>query len=114
MQNCTAVDETLIAIGLIVVVKVLMCVITLKLKNDDLQPYQITGPSATMLEGVGQTVLVLSGKGGVGKSTVTVQLASALRASGHSVGVLDIDLCGPSIPRMLGLEGRDVLTTPQG
>ncbi|KAK4320077.1 hypothetical protein Pmani_009043 [Petrolisthes manimaculis] len=72
------------------------------------------GPNATILEGVGQTVLVLSGKGGVGKSTVTVQLASALRAAGHSVGVLDIDLCGPSIPRMLGLEGRDVLTTPQG
>ncbi|KAK3892392.1 hypothetical protein Pcinc_003762 [Petrolisthes cinctipes] len=71
------------------------------------------GPNATILEGVGQTVLVLSGKGGVGKSTVTVQLASALRAAGHSVGVLDIDLCGPSIPRMLGLEGRDVLTTPQ-
>lgn len=67
-----------------------------------------------VLSGVGQTILVLSGKGGVGKSTATVQLAATLRAKGHRVGVLDIDLCGPSIPRMLGVEGQDVLTTPDG
>ena len=63
---------------------------------------------------MGNTILVLSGKGGVGKSTAAVQLATTLRAEGHRVGVLDIDLCGPSIPRMLGVEGRDVLTTPEG
>ncbi|MCL4118650.1 UNVERIFIED_CONTAM: hypothetical protein GTU68_048888 [Idotea baltica] len=66
------------------------------------------------LQGVGETILVLSGKGGVGKSTVSVQLATSLSALGHKVGILDIDLCGPSIPRMVGVEGQDVLTSPNG
>lgn len=53
-------------------------------------------------------VLVLSGKGGVGKSSVTLQLALALTTQGHNVGILDVDLTGPSIPRMLGLENAKV------
>ena len=53
-----------------------------------------------------RVLLIASGKGGVGKSTVTVNLAAALAASGHSVGVLDADIWGFSVPRMLGLEGR--------
>ncbi|XP_056593969.1 cytosolic Fe-S cluster assembly factor nubp2 [Triplophysa dalaica] len=53
------------------------------------------------LDQVKHVVLVLSGKGGVGKSTITTELALALRHSGHKVGILDVDLCGPSIPRML-------------
>ncbi|KAA0203584.1 hypothetical protein HAZT_HAZT010631 [Hyalella azteca] len=68
----------------------------------------------TVLNGVGETIVVLSGKGGVGKSTTTVQLAFTLRALGYKVGILDVDLCGPSIPRMLGVEDQDVLTTPNG
>ena len=56
-----------------------------------------------MLSGVKRVILVLSGKGGVGKSTVSVQLALVHQMMGLKVGVLDIDLCGPSIPRMLGL-----------
>lgn len=53
-------------------------------------------------------ILVLSGKGGVGKSTFSAQLSFALAAKNYEVGLLDIDICGPSIPKMLGLEGQDI------
>ncbi|MCD6288806.1 MAG: P-loop NTPase [Candidatus Hydrogenedentes bacterium] len=49
-------------------------------------------------------VLVLSGKGGVGKSTVAVNLATALSLAGNRVGLLDVDIHGPSVPKLLGLE----------
>lgn len=54
------------------------------------------------VDGVGEVILVASGKGGVGKSTVTVNLACTLRRMGLNVGVLDADLYGPSVSRMLG------------
>lgn len=57
-------------------------------------------------------VLVLSGKGGVGKSTFSAQLAFALAKRGKQVGLLDVDICGPSIPRMLGLLGHEVRRFP--
>lgn len=56
-------------------------------------------------------LLVLSGKGGVGKSTVAVNLAVSLSLSGRRVGLLDIDIHGPSVPRMVGLNGRQVRST---
>ncbi|HUU43246.1 MAG TPA: iron-sulfur cluster carrier protein MrpORP, partial [Planctomycetota bacterium] len=57
---------------------------------------------------IGRKVLVLSGKGGVGKSTVAANLAVALALAGRRVGLLDVDLHGPSIPKLLGLENERV------
>ena len=67
-----------------------------------------------LLSGVKRTILVLSGKGGVGKSTVAVQLASTFQQDGKNVGILDIDLCGPSIPKMFGVDKMEVHQCDEG
>jgi len=67
-----------------------------------------------MLDSVKHIFLILSGKGGVGKSTVSSQLALALKEAGFRVGLLDIDLCGPSIPYLLNLEDKDVHQSNDG
>ena len=56
------------------------------------------------LEKINNTIIVMSGKGGVGKSTVAVNLAVSLAQKGHKTGLLDIDIHGPSVPKLLGLE----------
>ena len=66
------------------------------------------GPRVQGPEGVGAVIAVASGKGGVGKSTVAVNLAIALHSLGKRVGLLDADIYGPSVPRMLGLKGKPV------
>ncbi|CAR27905.1 hypothetical protein ZYGR_0N03920 [Zygosaccharomyces rouxii] len=74
-------------------------------------------PMSASLEALSQIkhiFLILSGKGGVGKSSVTTQAALALCNLGYKVGVLDIDLTGPSLPRMFGLEGQSILQSQQG
>jgi ATP-binding protein involved in chromosome partitioning len=71
-------------------------------------------PEDTSVPVAAKVVLIASGKGGVGKSSVTVNLAAALAARGLTVGVLDADIWGFSVPRMLGLEGRLVGTTQDG
>ena len=64
---------------------------------------------ADVLKGVKNVIAVASGKGGVGKSTVTVNLAVALAASGAKVGVLDADVYGPNIPLMMGVKAPPVV-----
>ncbi len=66
--------------------------------RDDAQPTRV--PTST------RVLAIASGKGGVGKSSVTVNLAAGLAAKGHTVGVLDADIWGFSVPRMLGVSDR--------
>ncbi len=61
---------------------------------------------AAALSRIGRVLLVMSGKGGVGKSCVAVNIAAGLAADGYRVGLLDVDLHGPSIPQMLGMQPR--------
>jgi ATP-binding protein involved in chromosome partitioning len=63
-------------------------------------------PADKRIPGVDHIIAIASGKGGVGKSTVTANLAVALTAMGKRVGLLDADVYGPSQPRMLGISGR--------
>lgn len=70
-------------------------------------PQQPSPPKASEpLKGVGRVIAVASGKGGVGKSTVAVNLALALQKLGYRVGLLDIDVYGPSVPTLLGINER--------
>ncbi|MDD4980107.1 MAG: Mrp/NBP35 family ATP-binding protein [Candidatus Omnitrophica bacterium] len=63
---------------------------------------------------IGHPLIVMSGKGGVGKSTVAVNLAYALSLSGNMVGILDIDLHGPNIAKMLGIEKQSIFALESG
>ena len=71
------------------------------------------GPKPRM-KGVKHKILVMSGKGGVGKTTVTVNLACGLARKGYKVGIMDADIHGPTVPKMLGLDGAEVLVGEGG
>ncbi len=69
-------------------------------------PHGHGAPAKALVPGVRSIIAVASGKGGVGKSTVAANLALGLAAIGQKVGLLDADIYGPSMPRMLGISGR--------
>ena len=66
------------------------------------------------MAGIRHKLVVMSGKGGVGKSMTTVNLALAFARQGDQVGVLDVDLNGPCVPKMLGMRGRRFAMTADG
>src|SRR5436309_11655387 len=66
------------------------------------------------MAGIKHKLVVMSGKGGVGKSMTTVNLALAFARQGYKVGLLDVDLNGPCVPRMLGMTGQSLTMTPDG
>ena len=70
------------------------------------RPAPQPAPKTSLLPEVTHIVAVASGKGGVGKSTTAVNLAVALAQQGHRVGLLDADIYGPSLPRMLGVDRK--------
>ncbi|NOQ22216.1 MAG: P-loop NTPase [Candidatus Aegiribacteria sp.] len=74
---------------------------------------QITAPFSLETPPADKSILVLSGKGGVGKSTVAANLAISLSLKGYATGLLDTDFHGPSIPKLLGMEGTR-LTSSDG
>src|SRR5437588_6682440 len=75
---------------------------------------ELTKAVRTRMAGVRRKLVVMSGKGGVGKSMTTVNLALAFARQGDKVGILDVDLNGPCVPRMLGLHGQALTMGPGG
>ncbi len=83
-------------------------------KDESEQEFEDRRKLQSRLCRIRRKIVVLSGKGGVGKSTVAVNLATALMMSGQRVGLLDVDIHGPSIPTMLGLERERILGSEDG
>ena len=66
------------------------------------------------MAGIKHKIVIMSGKGGVGKSMTTVNLALALARQGKKVGIIDVDLNGPCVPQMMGIHGKGLEITPEG
>ena len=104
----TAAEKAVAALPEVLSVTAVLTAQTAARDRNSPHPAPVAGGRAGrgQIPGVHAIVAVASGKGGVGKSTVAANLALGLQANGLRVGVLDADIYGPSIPRMLGLSGR--------
>ena len=107
-QKVQAEAETALkALGGVETVSIVLTAHQQKAPPPDLKPQRKAEPAGPeRIPGVDRIIAIASGKGGVGKSTVTSNLACALAAEGRRVGLLDADVYGPSQPRMLGVSGR--------
>ncbi len=85
-----------------------------KSENENDQEFQERQLLASRMCQIKHKILVLSGKGGVGKSTVSANLAASLAQQGFTVGLLDVDIHGPSIPTMFNLTKEAIYQTPEG
>ncbi len=74
---------------------------------------EVDGAIASALANIRHKLLVMSGKGGVGKTSVSVNLAMALAGKGYKVGIMDVDVHGPDVPHMMGLAGLLDVTPDQ-
>jgi Mrp family chromosome partitioning ATPase len=90
------------------------CTASNRKRDEDDEAFQQRRRLQSRLCRIKHKVVVLSGKGGVGKSTVAVNLAVALMQSGKRVGLLDVDIHGPSVPTMLGLEHETIQNGEEG
>ena len=103
----TQAEEKLAALDGVASVSIVMTGHTAQPEPPQLRPAKAAEPTGPQpIPGVDHIIAVASGKGGVGKSTVSANLACALAAQGRRVGLLDADVYGPSQPRMLGVSGR--------
>ena len=108
----TAAEAALAALDGVASVSIVMTGHTAKAPPPDLKLRKAEPQGPQPIPGIDRIVAVASGKGGVGKSTVTSNLACALAQRGRRVGLLDADVYGPSQPRMLGVSGRP--SSPDG
>lgn len=90
------------------------CSASKRLSGENEQDFRERQELQSRLCRIGHKIMVMSGKGGVGKSTVAVNLAMGLMLAGKKVGLLDVDIHGPSVPTMLGLEGARIENGPDG
>ena len=90
------------------------CTTAKRLQGESEEDFEDRLKLQSQLSRIRHKVVVLSGKGGVGKSTMAVNIATALMMAGKRVGLLDVDIHGPSVPTMLGLEGETLRGSDEG